>query len=58
MNMLLDDAKKIIITFLDGRSYNAEIIGTDEFTDIAVVKVNADLALLHPLQLEIHQISK
>ena len=46
---VIDDAKKIIITFLDGRSYNAEIIGTDEFTDLAVVKVNADLALLHPL---------
>ena len=48
---VIDDAKKIIITFLDGRSYNAEIIGTDEFTDLAVVKVNADLALLHPLSI-------
>ena len=48
---VIDDAKKIIITFLDGRSYNAEIIGTDEFTDLAVIKVNADLALLHPLSI-------
>lgn len=46
---VIDDAQKVVITFLDGRSYNAEIIGTDEFTDLAVVKVNADLALLHPL---------
>jgi len=45
------DANKVVITFLDGRSYNAEIIGSDEFTDIAVVKVNADLQLLHPLSL-------
>ena len=45
------DAKKVVVTFLDGRSYNAEIIGVDEFTDLAVIKVNADLALLHPLAL-------
>ena len=48
---VVDDAKKIVVTFLDGRSYNAEIIGTDEYTDIAVIKVDADLELLHPLPL-------
>jgi len=48
---VVNDANKVVITFLDGRSYNAEIIGTDEFTDIATVKVNADLELLHPLSL-------
>ena len=48
---VIEDAKKVVVTFLDGRSYNAEIIGADEFTDIAVIKVNADLALLHPLSL-------
>ncbi|BDQ31283.1 MAG: trypsin-like peptidase domain-containing protein [Nitrosopumilus sp.] len=48
---VVKDANKVTITFLDGRSYNAEIIGSDEFTDIAVVKVNADLELLHPLSL-------
>ena len=46
---VVNDAIKVVVTFLDGRSYNAEIIGTDEYTDIAVIKVNADLALLHPL---------
>ncbi len=46
---VIRDATKIVVTFLDGRSYNAEIIGTDEFTDIAIIKVNADLVLLHPL---------
>ena len=45
------DAKKIVVTFLDGRSYNAEIIGVDEYTDIAVIKVDADLILLRPLAL-------
>ena len=48
---VVNDAKKIVVTFLDGRSYNAEIIGTDEFTDLAVIKVNADLSLLSPLPL-------
>jgi len=45
------DAKKIVVTFLDGRSYNAEIIGIDEYTDLAVIKVDADLILLRPLAL-------
>ncbi|MHA7647588.1 S1C family serine protease [Nitrosopumilus sp. S4] len=48
---VVDNAKKVIVTFLDGRSYNAEIIGVDKFTDIAVIKVNSDLVLLHPLSL-------
>lgn len=46
---VIKDATKIIITFLDGRSYNAEIIGSDQYTDIAIIKVNADLLLLHPI---------
>lgn len=48
---VVKDAKKVVVTFLDGRSYNADIIGYDEFTDIGVIKVNADLKLLHPLSL-------
>ena len=46
---VIKNANKVVVTFLDGRSYNADIIGTDEYTDIAIIKVNADLALLHPL---------
>ena len=48
---VIDGANKIIVTFLDGRSYNAELIGEDPFTDIAVVKVEADRALINPLLL-------
>jgi len=48
---VIDDATKTIVTFLDGRSYNAEIIGVDKSTDIGVIKVNTDLKLLHPLSL-------
>jgi len=48
---VVKDATKTIVTFLDGRSYHAEIIGVDEYTDIGVIKVNADLKLLNPLSL-------
>lgn len=48
---VIDDATKTIVTFLDGRSYNAEIVGVDDSTDIGVIKVSADLKLLHPLSL-------
>ncbi|MCV0400363.1 MAG: trypsin-like peptidase domain-containing protein [Nitrosopumilus sp.] len=48
---VVKNANKVVVTFLDGRSYNAEIIGVDEYTDIAVVKVNADLILLNPLSI-------
>jgi len=48
---VIKDATKTVVTFLDGRSYNAEIIGVDEYTDIGVIKVNADLKLLNPLSL-------
>lgn len=48
---VVEGATKVVITFLDGRSYNADIVGVDTFTDVAVIKVNADLSLLHPLPL-------
>jgi len=45
------DANKATVTFLDGSQYNAEIIGKDKFTDIAVIKVNEKPRLLHPLEI-------
>ena len=48
---VVEGSTKTVVTFLDGRSYNAEIIGMDEYTDIGVIKVNADLKLLRPLSL-------
>jgi S1-C subfamily serine protease len=48
---VIEGSTKTVVTFLDGRSYNAEIIGIDQYTDIGVIKVNADLKLLHPLSL-------
>ena len=46
---VVKDAKKVVVTFLNGKSYNAQIVGVDEFTDTAVIKVDADNTLLHPL---------
>lgn len=48
---VVDNARKIIVTFLDGKSYNAEVIGKDVYTDIAVIKVDADSELLKPLSI-------
>ncbi len=48
---VVNNAKKIVITFLDGRSYNAEVIGLDLFTDTAVLKVDSQDSFLHPLPL-------
>jgi len=48
---VVDGASKATVTFLDGSQYDAEIIGTDKFTDIAVIKVNEKPRLLHPLQI-------
>ena len=48
---VIEDSTKTVVTFLDGRTYNAEISGIDQYTDIGVIKVNADLKLLQPLTL-------
>lgn len=48
---VIDNARKIIVTFLDGRSYNAEVVGADVYTDIGVIRVDADPNLLKPLSL-------
>ena len=50
-NHVIENSEKIIVTFLDGSSFNAEIVGADPFTDLAVIKVDADPSLLRPLQL-------
>jgi len=46
---VVDSAQRIIVTFLDGRSFNAELVGVDVFTDIAVIKVDTEASLLKPL---------
>ncbi|RDJ31403.1 MAG: PDZ domain-containing protein [Crenarchaeota archaeon] len=48
---VVEDAKKIEVTFLDGTSYKAELVGSDIFTDVAVIRVEVDKSLLHPLSI-------
>jgi S1-C subfamily serine protease len=48
---VVESATKVTVTFLDGRSFKADIIGHDTFTDLAVVKVNTNRDALHPLEL-------
>ena len=48
---VVENSDIVTVTFLDGRSYNAEVIGVDAATDIAVIKVNADPSLLKPLHI-------
>ena len=48
---VVEDAIKTEVTFLDGRTYEAEIVGADVHTDLAVVKVDADSELLKPIRI-------
>ena len=48
---VVEGADKATVTFLDGSQYDAEIIGEDKFTDIAVIKVSEKPRLLHPLEM-------
>jgi len=47
---VIGDSNRIIVTFLDGKSYNAELVGADKFTDIAVIRVDSD-SELQPLKI-------
>lgn len=48
-NHVVENAKKISVTFIDGTSYRAEIIGKDPDADIAVIKVDVIPEKLQPL---------
>ena len=39
---VIDNAAKITVTVKDGRSFEAKLIGSDEGTDVALLKVEAD----------------
>jgi len=40
-NHVIDNASKITVTLKNGTSYDAELVGTDTLTDVAVVKIKA-----------------
>jgi serine protease Do len=40
-NHVVDGAQKIVVTLSDGRSFDAKILGRDQKTDIAILKIDA-----------------
>ena len=47
---VVDGAQSISVRFWNGKSYSASVVGTDQSTDLAVIKVDAPSSVLHPLQ--------
>ncbi|MGE0606893.1 MAG: S1C family serine protease [Pirellulales bacterium] len=48
---VIDGAKQIQVTLYDGKSYEAKLIGGDEPSDIAVIKLEAPPESLYPVRL-------
>ena len=48
---VIEDAATIQVTFLDGNVTSAEIVGTDLYSDVAIVKVNPQVTTLQPVVL-------
>jgi putative serine protease PepD len=46
---VVDGATSIKVRFQDGQTAKATLVGTDQGTDIAVIKVDVSASLLHPL---------
>ncbi len=41
-NHVIDKASEIMVKLSDDRQFNAEVIGTDKLTDLALIKINSD----------------
>lgn len=50
-NHVVEGASEIEVTFSDGSTYEAELVGADSQSDLAVLSVNADENLLIPVQM-------
>jgi S1-C subfamily serine protease len=48
---VVDGAQTVSVRFWTGATYDAEVVGTDPSTDLAVLTVDAPSSLLHPLTL-------
>ncbi|HEX3431098.1 MAG TPA: DegQ family serine endoprotease [Rhizomicrobium sp.] len=44
-NHVVEDGKKITVKFPDGREFTAKLLGSDDATDIALLKIKSDKAL-------------
>ena len=50
-NHVVEGARSITVTFTDGNIVDADIIGTDPYSDLAVIKVDLGEEELHPITL-------
>ena len=50
-NHVVEDATTIQVTFQSGTILDAELIGRDPYSDMAIIKVDAPEGLLHPLDI-------
>jgi putative serine protease PepD len=48
---VVDGAQSVTVTFSDGSTYDATVVGSDPSTDLAVIKVDAPSSVLVPLRL-------
>jgi len=48
---VVEGANSIKVTFWNGKTYNASLVGSDPTSDLAVIKVDAPASMIHPLQL-------
>ncbi len=48
---VVSGATSITVTFWNGQTYKAHVVGSDPSTDLAVIKVAAPASILHPLTL-------
>jgi S1-C subfamily serine protease len=50
-NHVVEEAQSITVTFIEGTIVPADVVGTDSYSDLAVIDVDVDASLLEPLVL-------
>ncbi|PNX48484.1 MAG: hypothetical protein BV457_03650 [Thermoplasmata archaeon M9B1D] len=50
-NHVVSEVSDIVVTFSNGNSYPGEVIGSDGYSDLAVLSVNAPSEEFHPLEI-------
>ena len=48
---VIDGLADMTVTFSDGNSFSAKVVGSDAYSDLAIVSVNASQSEYHPLEL-------
>lgn len=50
-NHVVEDSMKVEVTFIDGTTVEADLVGRDPYSDLAVIDVDVNPSMLHPLKL-------